>query len=196
MNRKSLYRQLLLCALASGCAACATTPPARFYSLPARASAQSFLVDQDTAGLRVGPFSFPDYLRRPNIITRTSSNEITVDEFERWAGSLENDFHRVLASRLQARLQLSQVSSYPADPHFAASRELVGEIVSFEGFLGGDVTLDVNWIMTSKEGATQGGHSVIVVPVQGNDYNALVAAHTQAVEQFGDELAKRAGNVE
>ena len=52
----------------------------------------------------VGPIRFPDYLDRPGIVTRSSGNTIEIAEFDLWAGSLKDDFMRILAENLSILL--------------------------------------------------------------------------------------------
>lgn len=182
MQRLSLLFVLVLAT------ACSSTPPPKFYSLAGATTTPT--ADAGGPGLRVGPFSFPDYLRRPNIVTRPTPGMIDVAEFDRWAGSLENDFLRVLGSRLGAGLATARVSTYPAAATFEADYVISGEIVSFDGSLSGAVTLDTHWVITATAGDKVIGakQSVITEPVGGADYAALVDAHKRAVERLGAEI--------
>jgi len=167
---------------------CSSTPPPKFYSLPGASTAPATV--NDGPGLRIGPFSFPDYLRRPNIVTRPATGMIDVAEFERWAGSLENDFLRVLGSRLGAALATGRVSTYPGELRFKPDYVVTGEIVTFDGSLSGEVTLDVHWVIgTAKhDKVLSAQRSVIRESVGGAEYSALVDAHTRAVERLSAEI--------
>ena len=68
---------------------------------------------------------------------------MVVDEFDRWAGSLEDDFHRVLGTNLGSLLNTGTISVYPADSRLRSKYEVQGEINAFEGALGQQVLLDV-----------------------------------------------------
>ena len=57
----------------------------------------------------VGPVAIPDYLDRPQILTRSGPSELQLAEFERWAGSLEKDVSRVLAENLSTLLEKDHV---------------------------------------------------------------------------------------
>ena len=176
---------LLFFVLLSGCS---STPPSKFYSLPGANT--DFVSVSDGLGLRIGPFSFPDYLRRPNIVTRLTTGMIDVAEFERWAGSLENDFLRVLGSHLGAALATGRMSTYPADLRFEPDYIVTGEVVTFDGSLSGEVTLDVHWVVgTAKHDEVRiARRSVIRESVGGAKYSALVEAHTRAVERLSAEI--------
>jgi uncharacterized lipoprotein YmbA len=168
------------------------TKPSNFYSLSATEANQSVnTVRSDGVSLRLGPFSFPDYLHRPNIITRSTDNKMVVNEFERWAGSLEDDFHRILGTNLGSLLETGAISVYPADSRIQANYLAQGEINAFEGYLGEKVILDVRWFVVDpvSEEAFTSRQSVIVEPVDGEGYAALVLAQSRAVGKLSHEIA-------
>ena len=184
------FAALLLILCATGCS---STPPAKFYALSTHTAPSGAAVAQSaTLGLRIGPFTFPDYLARPNVVTRASDGGLDIAEFERWGGSLENDLHRVLASSLSARLATGRVSIYPADLRFTPDYIVTGEIIALDGQLGGNVVLDVHWIIGDGKhsgAALSVQHSVVSATAAGAEYAALVAAHGQVVEQLSAEIA-------
>ena len=147
-----LLTALLLLALPG----CQSTPPARFYSLASTASASTN--GTFNKGLRIGQFTFPDYLRRPNIITRTSSGRIEVAEFDRWAGTLENDFHRALGTRLGDNLGTPRLSIYSSEPRFKPDYLVTGEVLAFDGTIGGSLTLNVQWLILDGGEWRTAGH--------------------------------------
>jgi len=176
---------LFFVALALGCS---STPPPKFYTLDDTAAAVP--AAGNNPGLRIGAFAFPDYLRRPQIVTRTGTGNIDVAEFDRWAGSLENDFLRLLGARLGAGLATARVSVYPAELGFDPDFVVTGEIAKFDGDLAGTLTLDVNWFVMGpdSEHAVSAKHSAIVETVGGKDYAALVDAHTRAIDRLSAEI--------
>ena len=50
---------------------------------------QSKLSGSESKTIGVFPVAMPDYLDRPQIVTRVSENEIKLDEFSRWAEPLK-----------------------------------------------------------------------------------------------------------
>ena len=182
---------VLLAVMLSGCIG-GETRPSVFYSLTATEADQSVsTVRSGGMNLRVGQFTFPDYLSRPNVITRSANNQMVVDEFDRWAGSLEDDFHRVLGTNLGSLLDSGSISVYPADSRLRTKYEVQGEINAFEGTLGQQVILDVRWFVLDPDTdkAFSSRQSVIVEPVSGEDYSALVLAQSQAVGKLSREIA-------
>ena len=180
-----------LVAMLSGCIG-GETRPSVFYSLTATEADQSVsTVRSGGMSLRVGQFTFPDYLGRPNVITRTADNQMKVDEFDRWAGSLEDDFHRVLGTNLGSLLNSGSVSVYPADTRLRAKYLVQGEINAFEGIMGQQVVLDVRWFVLEPDTdkVLSSRQSVIVEPVAGDDYSSLVLAQSKAVGKLSRDIA-------
>ena len=180
-----------LAVLLSGCIG-GETRPSTFYSLSATEADQTAsMVRSAGMALRVGPFTFPDYLDRPNIITRSTGNRLIVDEFDRWAGSLENDFHRVLGTNLGSLLETGSISVYPSDSRMTAEYNVQGEINIFEGALGDKVVLDVRWfVLDSRADRTYTSmKSFFVDDVTGEDYSALVEAQSRAAGRLSREIA-------
>ena len=104
----------MIIALISGCRG--TTPPVRFYTLNAviehTAGEPDPKIRQNLA-VGVGPMEIPKSIDRPQLITRTAPNTLSVDEFHRWAGSLREDFVRALTANLAVLLKTDQVTAYP-----------------------------------------------------------------------------------
>ncbi len=170
-------------------AACGPTQPSTFYRLEGSSTAAP--EQSSRLALRVGPFDFPDYLDQPQIVTRGGGPVIVIDEFQRWAGSLDENFHRALSEDLMRLVGTSQVSFYPNEPWFDADRQLVGEILAFDGALGGEVVLDVRWQIRDpgRDRILAHGRRTLSEPARDDSYIALVEAHERLVERFAGEVA-------
>ena len=179
------------------CAGCASSAPCRFYqlsSLKAEGVASNESSYEKRITVAIGPLRMPDYLDRPQIVTRSAANGLKLAEFDRWAGSLEKDAERVLVEDISALL--------PADrflviPWFSAS-ELAGSslyrieinIIRFEGTLGGSVSLKAQWALFHREkGLLLRRESTIREQVRGADYGALVTALSDTLASLSREIA-------
>lgn len=197
INHLRLLLVFTVAALLSGCIGGATKPSS-FYSLSAtEASLQENVNRSGGPGIRVGLFEFPDYLSRPNIITRSTDNSFVIDEFQRWAGSLENDFHRMLGANLGALLDSGNISVYPSDSVAGARYKVIGEIIHFDGYLGQKVILDVRWfVVDAQEAKTYlSMQSFITEPVQSPDYEAFVLAQSRALGKLSHIIADAINNL-
>ena len=66
---------------------CAGSESVRYYVLSATPAGPVGAAVRDIP-VGVGPVELPEYLDRPQIVTRTSQNELNVADFDRWAESL------------------------------------------------------------------------------------------------------------
>jgi uncharacterized lipoprotein YmbA len=169
-------------------AGCATTAQSRFYSLNAASpppTAASGL------SLALGPIDLPEYLDRPQIVTRNGGNRLTVDEFNRWGGSLEEEIGRVLALYLGRRLGAQHVYSYPSRVAADTDYRIALDIRGFDGALGGEVGLDVAWSLIDDRGPAvlQTRQTSYRSVAQGPGYDAYAAALSDTLMQLGDDLA-------
>jgi uncharacterized protein len=197
MKKKSLVRLVLIgvsFSLLMGWG-CASSPASRFYTLnslsvPAKAKAERSLSQGPTIGL--GPIRFPDYLERPGIVTRGSGNTIEIAEFDLWAGSLKDDFMRVLAENISILLETDKILVYPYIGAIPIDFRIAMNLNRFEGAPGGHAVLEATWVILEgpdkKEGVVQ--KSRITESVSGSDYQALVAAQSRAVEKLSREIAR------
>lgn len=188
----------ICCALfiaAAAFIACSSgTSPVKFYTLGAMDTPRSAphpAAGQAPPTIGVGPVELPDYLNRPQIVTRTSPHRLDVAEFHRWAGSLQTDFARILAANLSALLKTDRVVLHPwsqrLDPHY----RIALDIQRFDGMPGGMVSLDVTWqLAAGKSGlAPLMRKSHLTAPVAADDYEALVAAKSRVLADLSREIA-------
>ena len=136
-------------------AACSSTPPTKFYKLNSLPTAQqespaAHLGEDISIG--VGPVEFPEFLNRPQIVTRKSQNQVEIAEFHRWAGSFPGDFSRVLAKNISILLPSDRVAVYPWGEQFSPTYRVKLDVEQFDGQLGESVVLEVTWTVTDKEG--------------------------------------------
>jgi uncharacterized lipoprotein YmbA len=174
---------------------CASSPSPRFYTLSSLQEGGGGLrestFDQDLF-IGVGPIKVSDYLDRTEIITRSSSNKITLSDFDLWAGSLAEDFSRVLAENLSVLLSTESVIVYPRLRSGLAKYQVTMDVIRFDGPLGGDVSLIARWaILEGKDKKIVFARkSTIIEPSGGKSYEAMVAADSRALEKLSREIAE------
>lgn len=196
MRDRSLQKKSMLALFTAlllvGCGA--SSPPVEFYTLNSISNTtpqeNSANLEQDMA-IGVGPVNIPKVLDRPQIVTRTGPNKLKMDEFHRWAGPLKEDFSRVLAENLSTLLATDRVAVYPWEIDFKPRYRIALNIRYFEGQLDEEVVLDVVWRVSGQESqkVLTAKTSLIKEPVSASDYDALVAAKSQAVAKLSREIA-------
>jgi uncharacterized lipoprotein YmbA len=179
---------------------CASTQPSRFFTLSALASSETRTrvgASSPSIAIGVGPVTLPELLDRPQIVTRTSRNELRLAEFDRWAGSLKDDFSRILAENLSILLSTDQVSLYPWRRSMSIDYQVVVDVARFDGELGGEARLDARWtVLGGRNKKVLSMHtSRISEPSGGQSYGALVGAQSRALGRLSREIAEAIMNI-
>lgn len=197
MRGHRLTSPLVAGALSMALAGCVgSSRPSRFYTLAPVDVRQAATASGAAATLAVGPIEIPDYVDRHQIVTRAGTNELVVSEFDRWAGSLQEDITRSLVAALAERLSSRNVavSTWRAARLLpAASTYRVAVTISrFDGVLGRSVVLGGRWALVAerdgKASALTVREATVTEKVDGAGYDALVAAMDRALVRFGAEM--------
>jgi uncharacterized protein len=192
---RHLIRLLVLTLLPIWLAGCASpSQPSRFYrlesALPPMAMPQPVMSGQNLPIIGVGPVELASYLDRPQIVERTTPHRLQLYEFDRWAGTLQENALQVVTEVMQQALGGAQVVGYPWHSSVRPDYELVLTINRFER-QEGRVRLESRWTLVAQP---QGrlvklGRQLFEAPVDGSDMEATVAAASAALEQLGQLLA-------
>lgn len=178
---------LTVATLVGGCAS--KTQPSHFYSLgetpPMTRAADSSLT------LALGPIDLPRYLDRPQLVTRDGANQLKVDEYHRWGGSLEEEMQRLLAAQLMDAIGTERVYAYPSRIVADTDYRLALVVRSYDGRLGGEVVLDVGWSVFDDRTsalllARQAQYRTNTL---GKGYTEYVAALNDLLGRLGNDLA-------
>lgn len=170
--------------------ACASSPPVQFYALDS--VPRNIGAEGGGATIGLGPINFPDYLKRPQIVTRTAGSELIIDEFQRWAEPVDRSFNRVLASNVDDMLDSAVVVLFPYNMNFRIDIRVVGRVFRFDTDSSGLAVLDVQW------GAGDGKNNTLVEPRRTHyearasdpqDYDAIVIALNETLDAFSRDMA-------
>jgi hypothetical protein len=153
---------------------------------------QSKLSGADGTTIGVFPVSMPDYLDRPQIVTRVSENEIKLDEFSRWAEPLKESFYTALVDNLSTLLNHEKIIKTSHNLGTPTTLQVGVEVLQFDGALGGDVVLSVKWGLFGERGKNVliAKRSSFKEPTGAATYEALVAAQSRAVAALSREIAE------
>ena len=131
--------------LLSGCLG--RSQPTKFYLLQSIPSPQTGEMVTASEGLRIGigPIDLPEYLDRPQIVTRIGENEHQLDEFNQWAESLTFSIARVLGENLSILLSTDNIFLFPWRGSTQLDYQVKVGVIRFSGTPGGNAVLDVLW---------------------------------------------------
>jgi uncharacterized lipoprotein YmbA len=190
MRSRTLLISLMTATVLAGCG---TSPPARFYTL-SPSDAQEKAESKASFIVAIDRVSIPDMIDRPQIVTRAGTNQITINEFARWAGPLQSEIPRVIAGNLMQMLNGASVYTYPSSASVKADYKVMLDVQQFDSALGDAATLEVLWsVQPAKGGELKTGRAVVREPT-GSDkgdkaYDALVAAHNRALKTVSHDIA-------
>lgn len=186
MNKMRCLLWLVLLLLLAGC----TTPPSRFYVLTPQPPAVQGAGHANLV-VGVGPVRLVDYLERPQIVARNDANRLTVEEFDRWGGSLEANIGWVMAENLSRRIGSDAVVTFPWERAVLPSYQIAIDIRQFDSLAGGEVYLAAQWRIMGEDGRALLAikRSDIREPFQGDGLEPLIAAQSRALARMSDEIA-------
>lgn len=171
---------------------CAGSKPSRFYTLDiSKNQATKQPSSEYKLAVSIGPVEIPDYLDRPQIVSRTSQNEIAFSEFDRWAGLLQDDIARVLQENIGMLLSESAVSvsawKWGADYDY----RIAVYFSRFDIMPENKLLLRALWQITGKDGKKPllTRESNILESVMAETYDAKVSSMSVVLEKLSIEIA-------
>lgn len=172
-------------------AACAETQPTRFYTLSAlRPTAGEASADGPVIGLE--PVILPDYLDRPQIVTRTGPNRMMLAEFDIWVEPLSGMFTRVLAQNLSVLLETKDVVILPELRDVRFDHQVQATVTQFDIGEDGQAVLDALWAVYGRDGrrlVRQDRSRITEAVAEPGDYAAVAAALSRALEGLSRDIA-------
>lgn len=126
-------------------AACASSPPTRFFALDAVAPAAAGAPAGAGTPVKIDAVHIPPALDRESMVRGESGNQLEISSQDRWAGDLGEMIRRVLTQDLAARLPPGMVIA-PESPAPPNARGVVVDILTFQP-RAGEVELDADWTL-------------------------------------------------
>ena len=105
------------------------------------------MLSSATAGpsLGLGPVTLPEYLSRPEIVTRADPNRIDLSDHDRWAEPLSKNFSAVLAQNLSTLLGTSKLVIYPWYPPATFDYQVTVAVSRLDTDTAGTAVLKARW---------------------------------------------------
>jgi uncharacterized lipoprotein YmbA len=134
--------------------------------------------------------SIPAVVDLPQIVVSTGPNQVSVDEFNRWASPLQSNISHVVADNLVALLGTPRVMLYQQAQNTDGDYRVSIDVQTFESAPGEAATLSTLWIVRRvKDGKTQIGRTTVREATPEKSYQALAAAHSRALSRLSEDIA-------
>ena len=199
--RYSYPRLILLFLITSQllAAGCATTPASHFYLLSitgqeSSTATTSTISDQTIIG--IGPVRLPEYLDRPQIVSRTDNTELYISDLHRWAEPLEDNFTRVFAEQIARILATDNISIEPSRNRNDLDLRIIIDVIQFDTNQNGEVSLIAYWSVERRDGSklVKTQKSTIHLDISRNPGHAkIVEGLSRAVYQLARDIAVEMG---
>jgi uncharacterized lipoprotein YmbA len=193
MALRALGTALMVCA--GGCSVLAPQKDeSKFFLLsPVGESDAGVPASQrQSLSIGIGPVTFPQYLKRPEIVTRVGPDQLKLSEDRRWAEPLGENFQNVLAQDLSQMLATQQVEIFPWFSTTHIDYQVVIQVSEFDVTADGQSRLNARWSI--KDGANGNvlfaTQTISSSPVSADD-PAGTAALSRDVADLGRQIADR-----
>lgn len=179
----------------NGCLGPGKNPPTRFYVLnPLHGMDPPPLPVGDMSGVAigVGPVRIPGKIDRPNVVVRSSRNEVRLVELAEWGDPLGAGFTRVLAENLALLLNTEKVSVFPWLKATRIDYQVMVDVTEFIGAPGEDARLRAWWTVFGDDGRSEllKRYASLDEPVSGEEVAAMVQAQSRLVATLSRHIAE------
>jgi uncharacterized protein len=185
----SLFMAVLLCLTSAGCIG--TSRQIEYYTLTPLQRPVGLAESSTGTVIAILPVSIPAAIDRPQIVTRTAENQISLAEYNRWGGSLKEDIGRALVQNINTLMAGRPVSILP-ETLAAEPRYYIAVTVNrLDGRLGETAWMNAGWTLRDQRAKqTLSIRSFVAEErVTGTGYADLVAAQSRLVEALSREIA-------
>jgi len=175
---------------------CSRSAPSRFYTLqpvrpaPVGGAALDGMTGAPVPNIGIVFVEIPDYLDRPEVVTRTGPNSLHIADYDRWGGDLRSDITRVLAEVLSSHFPERRAAVATGRRALMADYKVTVNVTRLDPVPGESVWLKASWFIAGKSGRTLvSRESDLNEPLRGRDAQSAVTAMSVAVDRLGNEIA-------
>ena len=146
----------------------------------------------------VGPVKIPEYLDRPQMVTKDKEGILKFDEFDRWGESLDIGMARLIREDLTVMLPGAKLTLYPWNPSIAVKYQVVLEVVQLDSELDKDMSFVVQWMVIDA----QNSKTVIIKrsefrqPIIPQNYSGLAKTLSTACASLSSQIAEALATLE
>jgi len=182
-----------------GCISVSSSPNSRFYMLQPIDKEQvpnTFSIPKDII-IGVGPVKIPDYLDRPQMVTRNKNNTLSFAQFDRWGESMDFALERLVNKNLSLMLPGVPLEMFPWNLILTVKYQVIMDVVQLESRLDQDLNLVVQWSIIDLEEKKMVfiKRSEFRQPVTPHNYAGYAQALSAASASLSTEIAQALSTV-
>jgi hypothetical protein len=191
--RIGIIRRPIGLLLALFVAGCAGSPPINLYTLSAApAPTADTRSPQSPAVVALGPVTLPDYIDRPQIVTRKSAYQLELAAYDHWAAPLYDMLPRALAEDVALRLPSDRVVAFPQVGDASFDFRVAVDVSRFDVDATGAATLAARWQLYAQSAprALLVADNTLQRQIEGRGYDAYAASLSAVLADLGDRIAE------
>jgi uncharacterized lipoprotein YmbA len=183
------HAALALCA-AFSLNACSSSVKTYYYTLQTDEATAREAAPVRQTSIALTSVSLPEIVDRPQLVLRTGTTQLDISDNHLWGQPLKSEIAHRLAVDLARETGAARVILPGQAGYDDAEIKLAVDILRFDSVPGKDATIEARWSVQRKGAAkSTDGHAVVKEVVSGAGYDALIAAHSQALGQLSREIA-------
>lgn len=176
------------------------SPTPRFYMLSSINETQVSKKINITPSLiiEVGRVKIPQYLDRPQMVTKNKEGTFKFDEFNRWGEPLDLGLARLVRDDLTVMLPGAKFTLYPWNPSVAVKYRVVVEIVQLDSELDRDLFFVAQWLIIDPQNT-----KIVIIkryefrqPIIPQSYPGLAKTLSTACASLSNEIAEALATLE
>ena len=109
--------------------------------------------------VEIATLHLPQYLEKPQIVTRSGINQLELAEYHQWGGNLRKNMIRVMARNLSHLLATPEISMAPFRPLAPPDFTIEMEVMQYEADAQGQVRLSAQWRIFQGTGKKKHDHT-------------------------------------
>jgi uncharacterized lipoprotein YmbA len=185
-----LVATVLLGCVAAGCLGGGRGRPTRYFTLDTPPPPDPPLPASSLV-VGLGPVTLPDYLERPQLVTRAAEFEVDLHDGERWGEPLREAFFRSLAVGLSRNAGTRRIVPYPWSRTVPIDAAVRVYVQRFERMPDGEVELAARYFIDvpGRDEPSAGREVRLREPTTGDEAEATVAAMSRVAGALSREIA-------
>ena len=171
---------------------CGSSKPSRYYLLTSQKDTSVSANVNRNLKIGVGPIQFPEYLRRPQLVSFAGTQRLNLAEYDRWAEPLDQNFSRILAENLTFLIPTDLVFIYPFIGNDPPDYHLIIDVRQFEMNVQSQVILIVQWQIFpgAVDQPTLTKRSEYQESVNSENYESVIAGMSKLTVSLSREIAE------